>query len=574
MSTIDNTSGQVVTKPLRLIPGVILAILLCMVRILIPILLPGAVIFGLFGGLILGLVLIAWWVFFSRGPGFERWSSIVLMTVALVVTSRHIDKSISTSMMGLMFPLYSIPVLSLVFFIWVVVSRSFAERIRHITMIIVILLGSGYWLLLRSNGMDGETRHYFALRWSKTSEERLLDSKQGKLAPNPVDIAALNKEAEWPGFRGPNRDGIISGLKIKTDWIKTPPVEIWRRKVGPGCSSFAVNGSLLYTQEQRGEYEMVTCYNLNTGEQVWNHGDTTRFWDSHAGAGPRSTPTLCNGRVYTLGATGILNVLNAGTGSVIWTRNAAKDTEVKIPGWGYTSSPLIVDSTVLIAIAGEILAYNTTDGQKRWSGTNGGESYSSPHLVTTDGIRQVLFLNMEGATVYSPSDGKKLWTLKMPGGQIVQPAIIDDRDFLINAGDLKGLKRIALKDGPEGLTPQETWSTDKIKPYFNDFVIHKGHAYGFDGLYLVCIDIEKATRNWKGGRYGGQILLLADQDLLLVLSEKGDVDLVSATPEKFREFAHIPAIKGKTWNHPVLAGDILIVRNSEEMAAFRLPKTD
>jgi outer membrane protein assembly factor BamB len=574
MNTIDNSNRQVVTKPLRLITGVIIAVLLCIVRILIPILIPNAVIFGLFGGLILGLALIAWWAFFSRGPGYERWTSIVLMIVALAVTSRHIDKSISTSMMGLMFPLYSIPVLSLMFFIWVVVSRYFTERLRQITMIMVILLASGYWLLLRSNGMDGETRHYFAWRWSKTSEQRLLGSKQDLLAPNPVDITALKSEAEWPGFRGPNRDAIIHGVKINTDWVKTPPIEIWRRQVGPGCSSFAVHGSLLYTQEQRGEYEMVTCYNLNTGDPVWNHGDTTRFWDSHAGAGPRSTPTLSNGRVYTLGATGILNVLNAGTGSLIWTRNAAKDTEVKIPGWGYTSSPLIIDSTVLIAIAGEILAYDIKDGQKKWSGTNGGESYSSPHLFTEGGIRQVLFLNMEGATVYSPSDGKKLWTLKMPGGQIVQPAIIDERDFLINAGDLKGLKRIALKDGSDGLAPQETWSTDKIKPYFNDFVIHKGHAYGFDGLSLVCIDIETGTRNWKGGRYGGQLLLLADQDLLLLLSEKGDVALVSATPEKFREFAHIPAIKGKTWNHPVLVGDILIVRNSEEMAAFRLSKKD
>jgi len=574
MSTIDNTNGQEVTKPLRLMPGVILAILLCLVRIIIPILIPSAVIFGLFGGFILALALIAWWAFFSRGPGFERWTSIVLMTVALVVTSLYIDKSISTSMMGLMFPLYSIPVLSLLFFIWIVVSRSFTKRIRQITMIMVILLASGYWLLLRSNGMDGETRHYFAWRWSKTSEERLLDSNHGKLASNPVDIEALKTVAVWPGFRGPNRDGIIHGVKINTDWTKNPPVEIWRRQVGPGCSSFAVNGSLLYTQEQRGKYEMVTCYSLNTGEPVWSHGDTTRFWDSHAGAGPRSTPTLSNGRVYSLGATGILNVLDAGTGSVIWTRNAAKDTDVKIPGWGYTSSPLIVDSTVLIAIAGEILAYNITDGQKRWSGTNGGESYSSPHLVTTGGIRQVLFLNMEGATVYSPLDGKKLWTIKIPGGQIVQPAIIDEKNLLINAGDMKGLKRIALKDGPAGPTPLETWSTDKIKPYFNDFVIHKGHAYGFDGLSLVCIDIEKATRNWKGGRYGGQILLLADQDLLIVLTEKGDVDLVSATPEQFREFAHISAIKGKTWNHPVLVGDILIVRNSEEMAAFRLSKTD
>ena len=572
MNTDANAREQVSPKPLRLMPGVIIAILLCLVRILIPIILPNAAPFGLIGGAVMGLVLIAWWAFFSRGPGFERWTSIALMIVALAVTSRHIDKSLSTSMMGMMFMLYSIPVLSLVFFIWVVISRSFSQTIRQITMIIVILAGSGYWLLLRSSGMDGESRHFFAWRWSKTPEQRLMEATSNKLASIPLDLASMAAEAEWPGFRGPARDGIIHNVKINTDWTKSPPVEIWRKPIGPACSSFSIHGDFFFTQEQRGQYEMVTCYNIKTGEPVWAHSDSTRFWDSHAGAGPRSTPTICNGRIYTLGATGILNVLNESDGSVVWSRNAAGDTEVKIPGWGYASSPLVVDSTVLVGIAGEIVAYDIATGQKRWASNDGGESYSSPHLLTNGGVKQVVFLNKEGATVYSPADGKKQWTLQLPGGQIVQPAIIDERDLLINAGDLKGLKRFALKDASGSLTPQETWSTDKIKPYFNDIVIHKGNAYGFDGLALASVNIENGKPNWRGGRYGGQMLLLADQDLLLVLTEKGDIALVNATPEKFSEVAHYPAIKGKTWNHPVLVGDILLVRNTDEMAAFRLAK--
>jgi outer membrane protein assembly factor BamB len=572
MKTDKKTNESKQKKPLRLWPAVVIVILQWLVRFVLPAISPDALPVGIFGGIICGLAVIAWWIFFSRASRLERWTAVVLIIATLAATSQLIDKSIATSMMGLMFAIYSIPVLSLAFVLWAVASRHFSDRFRFATMVAAILIASGFWALLRTNGMTGQAQHEFAWRWSKTAEDRLLTKAGDATKAMLPDQSAISKEAEWPGFRGVNRDGIIHGLKIKTDWTKSPPVEMWRRPVGPGCSSFAVHGPLLFTQEQRGEFEMVTCYNMNTGEPVWRHSDTARFWDSHAGAGPRSTPTLCNGRVYTLGATGMLNVLNELDGSLVWSKNAARDTEVKIPGWGYTSSPLVVGSTVLVGIAGEIIAYDIANGAKRWSGHDGGESYSSPHLMTADGVKQVLFLNNEGATCFIPVSGREVWKLSMPGGQIVQPAMINEKEFLINAGDMKGMKRIEVKKGSSGWTTEERWTTDKIKPYFNDFVIHKGYAYGFEGPSLVCVEIEKGNRTWKAGRYAGEIILLADQDLLLILSEKGEVALVTANPEQFRELARFQAIKGKTWNHPVLAGDILLVRNCEEMAAFRLSK--
>ncbi|HET9227517.1 MAG TPA: PQQ-binding-like beta-propeller repeat protein, partial [Thermoanaerobaculia bacterium] len=338
-----------------------------------------------------------------------------------------------------------------------------------------------------------------------------------------------------------------------------------------GWSSFAVDGDLIYTQEQRGDDEVVSCYNRTTGEPVWMHRDAARFYESNAGAGPRGTPTLANGRVYALGATGILNALDARDGSVVWSRNAATDTKAELPGWGFSSSPLVIDGVVIVATAGKLAAYDAGTGELRWMGRDDGDSYSSPHLITAGGVQQVLFLGGTGAVSVSPADGKILWEHPWKTGtRIVQPAMTADGDVLISAGE--GMRRIALARSSGSWKADERWTSNGLKPYFNDFVLHDGHAYGFDGRILSCIGLADGKRKWKGGRYGnGQMVLLADQNLLLVLSEQGELALVKATPDEFVELAKVPAIEGKTWNHPVVVGDMLLVRNDQEMAAFRLP---
>ena len=559
-------------KLLRLWPGVVVGMLLLLIRFGVPIIWPEAVMFFIFGGMAGALLVIVWWAFFSRAPGLERWGAIVLMIVAMVVTRPLIHKS-----MRLMpFVAYIIPVVSLAFVIWAVASRHLSDRTRRMTMVATVLLACGVWTLLQSGGVTGgEFQSDFSWRWSDTPEERMLAQAGDESMTLPSTLAAVDSAAIWPGFRGPDRDGIIHGAQIETDWSVSPPVEMWRRPVGPGWSSFAVYGDFFYTQEQRGEDEAVSCYNVTTGDPVWRYQDATRFWESNSGAGPRGTPTLNEGRIYALGATGILNVLNAGDGTVVWSRNATSDSDTKVPTWGFSSSPLVVNDVVIVALAGSLIAYDLSTGEPRWINSGGGDGYSSPHLLHLDGVTQILLQNEAGTSSVAPADGKLLWEHSWPGHPIVQPALIADGDILISADERTGVRRITVANGHDGWAVEERWASKELKPYFNDSVIHNGHAYGFNGPKLACIDIEDGTRKWRGGRYGrGQFVLLADQDLLLVLSEKGELALVEAVPDQFTELARFPAIKGKTWNHPVLVGDILLVHNAQEIAAFRLSRVD
>jgi outer membrane protein assembly factor BamB len=233
---------------------------------------------------------------------------------------------------------------------------------------------------------------------------------------------------------------------------------------------------------------------------------------------------------------------------------------------------LVVDDVVCV-YTNKLVTYDIDSGDPRWSGTAGGDSYSSPHLLTIDGVAQILMLSAEGVRSVTPAKGTTLWEHSWPTGvRIVQPALTADGDLLISAGEGHGTRRIAVTREPGGWATEERWTSNRMKPYFNDFVVHDGHVFGFDGRILACIDVEDGTRQWKGGRYGnGQLLLLPDQDVLVVLSEEGELALVAASADRFTELARFPAIEGKTWNHPVLVGDLLLVRNVQEMGAFRLP---
>jgi outer membrane protein assembly factor BamB len=558
-------------KPLRLWPGIIAVVLQWLGWFLLPKILPQAIFIGMLMGVFGGLAILLWWLLFSRAPWVERIAAPLLIVGALILTKRVVHPSISGGAMGMLLYVLAIPVFGLVLVAWAVLTRRFTAAARRVALLVAILLGCSVFMVIRTGGLTAEFDNDFHFRWSKTPEQRLLTQANEETATPASAPAPITAETGWSGFRGPQRDSVVHGARIKTDWSATPPVELWRRPVGPAWSSFAVYNGRLYTQEQRGEEEIVSCHDLSTGKPVWKHSDRARFYESNAGPGPRATPTLNNGRVYTQGATGIVNVLDAATGDVVWTRNSVNDTGAKVPGWGIAGSPLVVNDLVIVAASGDLVAYDLATGKPRWQGPTGASGYSSPQLVTLNGVQQVVLLNSNGALSVSPADGKLLWEHKWEGVPIVQPGVTPNGDLLVSVSESSGLRRLGVAQGSGGWTVQERWTSEDINPWFNDFVVHNGYAYGFNGSSLVCVNLEDGKLKWKGKRYGyGQLILLPEQQVLLILSEQGELALAKAAPDQFTELAHFPALEGKTWNHPVLVGNVLLVRNDHEMAAFRL----
>ena len=561
-------------KPLRVWPGVVLVVVQWLAWLVVPFFLPDKILFAMSATALCALAIGLWWLIFSRAPWYERPVAILLIVLAVIGTKRIVHVSIATGSFGFLLFVLAIPIMSFALVAAAAISRRLSAGPRRAVIVGAIAVACVLFTLIRTGGATGDFKQDFHWRWSKTPEERLL--AQGEQLTAPVSLSADKSGAVWPGFRGAQRDGSVHGVLLKTDWSSSPPVALWRQSIGPGWSSFAVGAGYLYTQEQRGKDEIVACYDLSTGKPVWKHSDPARFWESIGGPGPRATPTLSDHRVYALGATGIINVLDDRTGAVIWSRNAASDTGAKVPGWGIAGSPLVVGNLVIVAASGNLVAYDIKTGSPVWYGPHSGDSYSSPQLVTIDGVQQIVLMTSTGATSVALTDGKLLWTHSWPSDtRILQPAVASNDQLMISVGDGmggNGTRLIAVKHVSNEWTSEERWTSEDFNVNFTDFVIHKGHAFGFDWGTLACIDLKDGKRKWKAPQHGyGQLVLLPDQDVLLELSEKGELVLVKASPDQFTELARFPAIEGKTWNHPALIGDVVLVRNDHEMAAFRLP---
>lgn len=443
------------------------------------------------------------------------------------------------------------------------------------------------------DGVDGEMVPRWRYRW-ETSRKQDVDAYFAKQQPanSPAAIVAPENtevalesllesvEGDWPGFRGKYRDGIVRGLTLRRDWDQRPLEELWRHPVGLAWSGFSAVGDFAFTQEQRGPQECVVCYHLETGEEAWIHGDDTRLEivEANGGDGPHATPEFHEGLLYTFGGTGVLNCLEAKTGRRLWTANCLKDAgkdgqPVKNVEWGLSQSPLVVENLVIVNPGGDqgrsTIAYNRLTGDIVWTAGNYPAGYASPLFATIHGAPQAVIFHGDGIAGHALSDGGELWKYAWDNGPKVnaaQPIVFDDGSVLFGCGYGKGTARV---DVPREGKPKLRWETPKFRPKFNDFVLRANYIYGLDDGILTCVDVDTGKTKWKQGRYGyGQLLLV--EDLLLILSEQGDLVLVQAIPERNRELARFNALDPICWNHLAIAHGKLLVRNSHAAVCFDL----
>ena len=582
------------TNHLRIWPGVILVMALWLLRLWAnsgePA--PSKFFFGLIiapAAVTLGVLL--WWLFASRIQWTDRLLGAGMFLVIATATCFIAGKDFPA--MGLI--LYALPVISTAWVVWLIVSGVLPWSVRRAGLMLIFVATGCLFSCLRVDGMDGSFKATFNWRWTPTSEDKLLtDLKSGKKAGVMDDALAVQEltiqPGDWPCFRGPQRDSRLTEVHIQTDWATSPPKELWRHRIGPGWSSCSIVGKRLFTQEQRGQDEFIVCYDADTGGEIWSHSDAARFEEVVAGAGPRGTPTFHEGRIYTLGAKGLLNSLDATTGKVVWSADIVRDTKAEIPQWGFSSSPLISHGVVSVFAGGPnkktVVAYRVDTGELAWpireieqvsdkkEKEETPKSYCSTQLATFDGVEQILITTNAGLTSYDPKDGSVMWEHGWPVDQarVVQPAILGTSDILLGTGMSGGTRRLNVSHDSGEWKIKELWTTKSIKPYYNDFVISGDYLYGFDNNIFMCVDLNDGKIRWRARGYGnGQVLLLAADNLLLILTETGEVALVEAKPEQHNEIAKFKAIEGKTWNHPVVAHEKLFVRNAEEIACFALP---
>jgi outer membrane protein assembly factor BamB len=445
---------------------------------------------------------------------------------------------------------------------WLFLSRArMGTKLAGLVLFLALPLG-----LLRYRGMSGDFVPIFEFRFAKAKTA----------LTSTVTLERGTVRSDYPQLFGPNRDGRLSGPILSPDWSKTPPQLVWRQSIGAAWSGFVIVGDRALTQEQDGDNECVSCYEVTTGKVLWKTTNPGRYENPIAGVGPRATPTIVGDRVLTLGALGTLRCLDLATGKPHWTRDMAADAAAKLPEWGFASSPLVHDGKVIVSAGGSksLLAYRLDNGEPVWTSGTRPVNYSSPFLLTVASRPQIIMFNSQAITAHDPATGTVLWEHDWGHGlpHVSRPIPFGDRQIFFSSGYGVGSALLEVTAEPDGkFKVEQIWKTPRFQSKFATPVERGGYVYGVSDGIFACLDLRDGSVRWKAGRYGhGQGLLVGDYYLQMT-EQPGDLMLLKPTPEGANELGRFPLFEDKTWNPIAVTGDLVLARTDREAVCVRLP---
>ena len=393
-------------------------------------------------------------------------------------------------------------------------------------------------------------------------------------------LAGSAPAADWPQFLGPSRDGTCSNSDLANTWPAGGPPVIWKKEVGQGFSGPVVWHGKLILFHRVGDKEIVECLDAKTGNRAWVADYPTAYQDDFGfDEGPRATPTVVNGNVYTLGAEGMLNCWDLATGRNAWRVDTKKDFTAGKGFFGIACSPLVEGQSVILNVGGEhgagVCAFEASTGKLLWKATDDEASYSSPVAVTIRGKRQALVFTRAGLVSLDPASGNVLfrfpWRSRMNASvNAATPLVVDDQIFL-SASYNTGAVLLRLTDAG----PQKIWSGDNIlSNHYATSVYRDGFLYGFDGRQetgpsLRCVELKTGKVRWSEENFGAGTLMLAG-NRLLILTEKGELIAAPATPDGFKSAARAQVLPFGSRAYPALADGFYYARGKGKLVCVDL----
>ena len=384
----------------------------------------------------------------------------------------------------------------------------------------------------------------------------------------------------WNQFRGPERNGHIPLQSVSTDWTK-PPKTRWSTPCGLGHSSIITSGRLAITMEQDQDQEILIARSFEDGQEAWRVAEKTKWHDMLSGTGPRSTPTLHNGKLYTLFSHGKLSRVDASSGNVEWSIQVTSES-YEFPEWGLAISPLIWNDMIILSLGGEksaIKAYLINSGEQIWQSEVSGKAvYLSPEVLRLLD-EDHLIVSLVGKIVsLDPMNGKTLWEkpwkIFMNNVQIVQPIAVSNDSIVMAAGYGKGAECFSISRDEENkkYRVQSSWKSKDLKAKFSNPILKDGYLYGLSENLLVCLEAKTGKLMWRGKKYSYGRILLVDQKLL-ILGHSGVLSVIDSTPEEFREISSRQLLSNaRCWNGPAFVNGYLLARNGEQIACFDFGK--